>query len=245
MSIRLLVIRFKRKVFPNLLTSTDMHKYLRMNGISVGNNTIFYSPGSITIDVQRPHMISIGDYCKITSGVIILAHDYSRSVLCNLPQYGNVGEAKVTTIGNNVFIGMNSIILMGSEIGNNTIVGAGSVVSGQFPDNVVICGNPAKPVCSLDEFYKKRKSQEVESANLFKRRYKEKYGKDPTVTEMTNAFSWLYLNSEDIEKYPNLFNLGGVNKELYLHSFSSHEKTYRDFNEFLYDDYSSKDEKRK
>jgi carbonic anhydrase/acetyltransferase-like protein (isoleucine patch superfamily) len=64
--------------------------------------------------------------------------------MCNLEQYGNVGEAKETWIGNNVFIGVNSVILMGAHIGDNTIIGAGAVVSGSYDDNVVIAGNPAK-----------------------------------------------------------------------------------------------------
>ena len=49
-------------------------------------------------------------------------------------------------IGNDCFIGMNSIILKGTTLGNNVIVGAGSVVHGHFPDNVIIAGNPAKIV---------------------------------------------------------------------------------------------------
>ncbi len=47
-------------------------------------------------------------------------------------------------IGDDCFIGMNSIILKGTKLGNNVIVGAGSVVSGNFPDNCIIAGNPAK-----------------------------------------------------------------------------------------------------
>lgn len=47
-------------------------------------------------------------------------------------------------IGNNCFIGMNSIILKGTVLGDNVIVGAGSVVHGKFPDNSIIAGNPAK-----------------------------------------------------------------------------------------------------
>ena len=50
---------------------------------------------------------------------------------------------KPVKIGDNCFIGMNSIILKGSVIGDNCIVGAGSVVSGVFPKNSVIAGNPA------------------------------------------------------------------------------------------------------
>ena len=53
---------------------------------------------------------------------------------------------KGVKIGKNVFIGMNVLILKGTEIGDNCVVGAGAVVSGKFPDNTVIAGNPAKVI---------------------------------------------------------------------------------------------------
>lgn len=49
-------------------------------------------------------------------------------------------------IGDNCFIGGNSIILKGTTIGNNCVIGAGSVVHGYFPDNSIIAGNPAKVI---------------------------------------------------------------------------------------------------
>lgn len=65
-------------------------------------------------------------------------------------------KAGVTKVGDNVFVGMKSIILMGSQIGNNVIIGAGAVVSGNIPDNVVVAGNPAKVVCTLDDYYERQ-----------------------------------------------------------------------------------------
>ncbi len=55
-------------------------------------------------------------------------------------------HTRAVEIGENVFIGCNCIILKGSKIGNNCVIGAGSVVSGQFEDNCVIAGNPAKVI---------------------------------------------------------------------------------------------------
>ena len=51
--------------------------------------------------------------------------------------------SKDVVIGDNVFIGMNVIILKGVHIGNNVIIAAGSVVSQNIPDNQVWGGNPA------------------------------------------------------------------------------------------------------
>ena len=55
-----------------------------------------------------------------------------------------LGIAKPITIGDNVWVGGNSTIVMGVTIGNNVIIGAGSVVTHDIPDNAVAVGNPAK-----------------------------------------------------------------------------------------------------
>ena len=129
MNIKLFTYRFFYKYFRRFTGPYTFNKILKMQGIEVGEGTIFY--GNNTIDRQRPWMLRIGKYCKITDGVTILQHDYSRSVLRRA--YGEIiGEAGETIIGDNVFIGINSIILMGTHIGNNCIVGAGSVVGGDF-----------------------------------------------------------------------------------------------------------------
>lgn len=53
-------------------------------------------------------------------------------------------------LGNDVWIGANSTVLKGVEIGNRTIVAAGSVVTKSFPSDVLVAGNPAKIVKYLE-----------------------------------------------------------------------------------------------
>lgn len=67
--------------FPQFKKSEDYVKELKGKGIRIGQGTHFFGPATNEIDVQRPWMLKIGEYCKITSGVKILTHDYSRSVL--------------------------------------------------------------------------------------------------------------------------------------------------------------------
>lgn len=170
-----------------------MIQQMRSKGMSIGKGTMFYD-FEPKVDMQRPWMVEIGEYCKITTGVTILQHDYSRSVLRRV--YGSViGEAKKTIIGNNVFIGMNSTVLMGAHIGSNVIVGAGSVVAGNIPDNVVVAGNPAKVIRSLEEHYLIRKSKCEEEARSCAREYYRTFHKCPTITEMGSFFP-LYLPRE-------------------------------------------------
>ena len=238
MSFRSLLMNFVRKVvFPNSYSEEAYINYLKNKcNIEIGSNCKIYSPNQTYIDVQRPHMLHIGDYVKITRGVTILCHDYSRGVFCQMDdQYENVGECRKTEIGDNVFIGTNAIILMGTKIGSNSIVGAGAVVSGIFQDGVVIAGNPAKVICTIDEYYNKRKNKEDEEAKLYVHSWMKKYMCYPNEQQMTNAFSWLYLprSVDTIAEYPELFDLSGVDKDKFLRKFLNSTPKYGSFEEFI------------
>lgn len=65
----------------------------------------------------------------------------SRQAQYNLPIH----------IGNNVWIGANSVILPGVNIGDNSVIGAGSVVTKDIPANVIAVGNPCKVLRKIDE----------------------------------------------------------------------------------------------
>lgn len=226
------IFSVKKKL--GLLKPDEYLDYLRQLGISIGKGTHAFST-NFTIDTQRPWMIKIGEYCKITGGVIILQHDYSRSVLRRV--YGDVvGESKETIIGNNVFIGMNSIILMGAHIGDNVIIGAGSVVSGQIPSNVVAAGNPAKIIRSLDEYYNNRKNKYKEEAIEQAKEYYKCYGKYPSVEEMGAFFPLYLLRSKDALRDNNIrTKLSGDNEEEVINMFMQTNPVYENYESFLYE----------
>lgn len=76
------------------------------------------------------------------------------------------------TIGNNVWIGGNSIILPGVTIGNNVVIGAGSVVAKDIPDNMIAVGNPCRIIRKITEddrmYYFKDRTFDSESWNDMK-----------------------------------------------------------------------------
>lgn len=231
MKLKILIYKIKKKLFPRYIKSKEMIEILKSNGVSIGEGTHIFNPSTTILDDTRPGLLQIGKYCKITAGVKILTHDYSRSVL--RLKYGQIiGEAKKTIIGDNVFIGIDTIILMGSEIGNNVIIGAGSVVSGKIPDNVVIAGNPARIIRTLDEHYNIRKIKYIDEAKEYAKQI-IKSGEILTIEKM-GAFFPLYLRRDLSEISKNNLNikLSGDNIEDIKQKFLNSTPYYKDFNQF-------------
>ena len=231
MNYKILFLKARLRYFPRFAGKYDFNKILNYAGIKVGRGTIFYDPNSMSIDRQRPWMLEIGEYCKITKGTVILTHDYSHSVLRRV--YGElIGEAGQTIIGNNVFIGMNSIILMGSKIGNNVIIGAGSVVSGVIPDNCVAAGNPCRVIRTLDEHYCKRKEKSVLEAKTYVNSFVKKYGREPKISEMGHFFPLFLERNKMALKQVNT-NVNGDDPDDLIAKFLESEPMFKSYEEFL------------
>ena len=115
--------------------------YLRLTGVEIGKNTMISLRAKV--DVRRGR-IRIGDGCHITYGCVILSHDRAAQQID--PE--DSGEGSLI-IGNNVFIGVNSVVLRNVTIGDNSVIGAGSIVTKDIPANVLASGNPAKVIRQL------------------------------------------------------------------------------------------------
>ena len=183
----------KRIFFAYKASSIDYLNYLKAKGIKVGDNCHIFCPNRTNIDTLNPHLLNIGNNVKITGPTTILTHDYSTCVLNNLDNR-IYGKQKKTIIGNNVFLGWGCTILAGTEIRDNTIIGAGSIVSGKLEGNAVYAGNPAKKVCTIDEYRKKIVSKQVEDAKTVYLEYKNKYNKVPPIDLFHEYF---YIFSKD------------------------------------------------
>ena len=199
----------------------------------MGKGLFFFDPPRTIVDVQRPWMLSIGEYCKVTQNVTILAHDYSRSVLRR--KYGEIiGEAKVTFIGDNVFLGAGSTVCMGAKIGNNVIIGAGSVVIGEIPDDVVVAGTPARVICTLDEYYERRKARTVSEAILYAKRFYNKYNRYPNEREMGPFWQLFMPRDIGIIREKSIFTkLSGDNEDEILDAFLKTEPVFGSYEDFI------------
>jgi len=98
--------------------------------------------------------VEIGDGTMIAPNVIIVDSDFHAQWPPETRLLSSTADADApVTIGKNVWIGMNSVVLKGTTIGDNSIIGASSLVGGAIPANVVAAGNPARvlrPICPSD-----------------------------------------------------------------------------------------------
>ena len=145
-------------------------KKLISMGLVVGKN--FKRLNGVIIDPSHCWLIKIGDNVTLAPRVHILAHDASTK---NFLGYTKIGRV---IIGDNVFIGAETVVLPNVTIGDNVIVGANSTVTKDIPSNSVVIGSPAKVICSLDEYLVKNK-------NLIKKSpvYDKKYTLTANITD--------------------------------------------------------------
>jgi acetyltransferase-like isoleucine patch superfamily enzyme len=141
----------------------DTVKYARKLGVVIGENCrILTNPRSAF--GSEPYLVKIGNHVEITSGVKFITHDGGCWVFRN--EYPEIDRFGKITVGNNVFIGMNTIILPNVSIGNNVVVGAGSVVTKSIESNCVIAGCPAKVIKTIDKYKDSTLSRSVNTKKM-------------------------------------------------------------------------------
>jgi len=92
------------------------------------------------VSITSMSKVSIGNNVKIANNVVIIDHDHDY-------RNNNVGyTSAAVTIGDNVWIGANAVILKGVTIGQNVVVAAGSVVNKDIPAFCVVAGVPARVI---------------------------------------------------------------------------------------------------
>lgn len=117
--------------------------YIRM-GMKVGKNCSIQP--RLTVDISHCWLIEIGDNVMIAPQVYLLAHDAGTKKHTGYTRIGRIN------IKEGAFIGARAMVMPGVTIGENSIIGANSVVVNSIPDNVVAAGNPARIICSLEEY---------------------------------------------------------------------------------------------
>lgn len=141
---------FLRELLYRLRGEYTTEKLISM-GMKVGKN--FGRLNGVILDPSHCWLIEIGDNVTLAPRVHILCHDASTKTFLNYTKIGRV------TIGDNVFIGAESVVLPGVTIGSNVIVGANSTVTHDVPEGSVVAGSPARVICTLEEYLNKERSR--------------------------------------------------------------------------------------
>lgn len=133
-------------------------------GMKVGKN--FNRQQGCFIDPTHCFLIEIGNNVTFSIRVTLMAHDASTKKIIG---YTKIGKIK---IGDNVFVGANSTILPNITIGDNSIIGANSVVTKNVPNNTVVAGNPAKVICTMNEYKEKNIIKMNKTNKIFGEEYR-------------------------------------------------------------------------
>jgi acetyltransferase-like isoleucine patch superfamily enzyme len=116
--------------------------------ITIGDHVCFSDGVHISSTVN----IIIGSHCLFGSRIYVSDHNHgiyrgdAQSSPEEPPAHRLLGGAGPVVIGENVWIGDNSVIVGPATIGRGAIVGANSVVRGVVPPNTIVAGAPAKPI---------------------------------------------------------------------------------------------------
>ena len=128
-------------------------------GVNLGKNNYIGSK----FWSSEPYLITVGNNCQITEDVKFYTHGGAGGVRKFYPKFDYFGKI---IIGDYVYIGSGSKIMPGVTIGDNVIVAAGSIVTKSIPSNVVVAGNPAIYICTIEEFIQRNIKYNLDSKGL-------------------------------------------------------------------------------
>lgn len=150
------IIRFIRHIYwMYIATPLD---YARHIGVNIGENNLINKRHWSS----EPYLITVGNNCQLTD-CKIFTHGGGNVVRRNHPDFDCFGKV---VIGDYVYIGSSALIMPGVTIGDGALVAAGSVVTKSVPPGMVVGGNPAKILCTTEDYYERNKKYDLHSKGL-------------------------------------------------------------------------------
>lgn len=133
--------------------------YARHLGVKVGEGCLIATRNWSS----EPFLITLGNNVQLTNGVSIHTHGGGNCVRNKYPDFDAFGKV---IIEDWAYIGAYSQIMPGVTIGEGSLVAAGSVVTKSVPPYTVVGGNPAKVLCSIDEYLAKNMSYNLNTKSM-------------------------------------------------------------------------------
>ncbi|HOU67693.1 MAG TPA: acyltransferase [Paludibacteraceae bacterium] len=211
-------------------TSEGAINYWRSLGIEIGEGSEAPHPKTVQMDVTRTCLIKIGKNVRLNRDLTIMNHDYAGVVFLRKNNEFINSSGRIT-IGDNVYFGRHCTVLKGVTIGDNCIIGYGSVVMRDIPANSVAAGTPAKVVCTLDEYYEKRKKRAMGEAFEYARTIQERLHRRPVPADFYEEFHY-FVDGSNADQYPEI-PLRKQLRESYDEWMKEHKRTFDTFDDFL------------
>lgn len=136
-------------------------QYARDLGVTIGEDNFIPDKRCWS---SEPYLITVGSHCQITVGVRFLTHGGGHVVRERYPNFDTFGKI---VIGDWVYIGNNSLIMPGVTIEDHVLVAAGSVVTKSVPAGMVVGGNPAHIICTIEEYLERNKQFNTETKSKY------------------------------------------------------------------------------
>ncbi len=142
------LVRLYRKQCLRFGSDETVRKTLRKMGVRIGERSRVYTLKFSS----EPWLVRIGDDVVISNDVTLVTHSANSTLQHKHESLTGFGKIDIR---DNCYIGINATILPNVTIGPNSVVGAGSLVNRDVPPDTVVAGNPAKPICSIEEYEQK------------------------------------------------------------------------------------------
>lgn len=158
-----IVFKIFKRLYHTVYAELNHVGFAKYIGVNMGKRVFIYGNPRGMFG-SEPWCITLGDNVHITRDVLFVTHDGGTLLFRHL-----IPDLEITApiiVGNDVYIGVRSIILPGVKIGNNCVIAAGSIVSKDVEDNSVVGGVPAKYIKSTFEYLEGIKKRSLKLGHL-------------------------------------------------------------------------------
>ena len=158
-----LIRRISHFYWHNIASPEKLARHL---GVTIGKNCLI----STRNWPSEGYLITIGNNVQITPYVSIHTHGGTHAIRLFHPDFDVFGKV---VIEDWAYIGAYSQIMPGVTIGKGALVAAGSIVTKSVAPHTVVGGNPARYICTTEEFYERNKQYNVNTKALTQKEKKK------------------------------------------------------------------------